>query len=86
MDSNAEPGALAHKAFLEGGLIDGWTGGQDGGNTIRPPTFHNYEGPTFQAPAAVRISPPPRPTVRPVMLTAWPFGPSSGPRRRGDRP
>lgn len=52
MDSNAEPGALAHKTFLEDGVLrDGWAGFHKADpGVMREPTFHNYEGDTFHVP------------------------------------
>ena len=53
-DSNGEPGALAYNGFMGSGtLVDSWaecnpeaikTGAK------RPPTFHNYEGASFEPP------------------------------------
>lgn len=53
-DSNGEPGALAYHGFMGAGtLVDSWAecnpeAAQAG--ATRPPTFHNYEGASFEPP------------------------------------
>lgn len=53
-DSNGEPGALAYNGFMGSGrLVDSWAEcNQEAAKTgaKRPPTFHNYEGASFEPP------------------------------------
>ena len=53
-DSNGEPGALAYNGFMGSGkLVDSWAECNPEAakaGVRRPPTFHNYKGPSFEPP------------------------------------
>ena len=48
--SNAEPGAPAHRAFTESGLVDSWAAAHPECSVERPATFHNFVGSGFVVP------------------------------------
>merc|ERR1712107_393591 len=50
LDSNAEPGALAHTKFLEMGLMDSWAECHPDAAIYRPTTFHLFRGTRFFVP------------------------------------
>ena len=70
-DSNGEPGALAYNGFMGSGrLVDSWAEcNQRAGAALRPPTFHNYQGPSFEPPEK-------------WAQTAWPKSLSPGASRK----
>lgn len=54
LDSNAEPGAQAHRNFEASGLVDSWSECHPAEAVDRPFTFHLFEGLKFEVPASFK--------------------------------
>lgn len=50
LDSNAEPGAPAHRCFLDAGLVDSWAECHPDQAEDRPTTFNFFQGRSFSVP------------------------------------
>lgn len=52
LDANEEPGAPAHRKFIEGGLVDSWAECHPELALDRPTTFHLFQGRKFAVPSS----------------------------------